>query len=198
MEDYKILRYAVVALFALCGFIGCAEDIAPTDNVNNTVIDTTPNTIIVDATSKEDWIYFDLDQSLSTPTTEMAMPGWDIAFQRYKVKSNNGVSGDEGVEVAIVEDMMYEEVEATPDDVMFLIDQEDSDDYGSDPDYVFNMGDQWYDYDLTTHTLSARDTVYIVHSTEDQYFKILFLDYYNEVGDSAFLKIKLQQIEPPN
>ena len=187
----------MIALCGLSSFMGCAQDIAPTDNENNMVIDTTPNTIVVDATSKEDWIYFDLDQSLDTPSTEMAIPGWDIAFQRFRVKSNNGVSGNEGVEVGIVEDMAYEEVESTPENIMFFIDQEDSDDYGSDPDYVFNMGDQWYDYDLMTHTLKPRDTVYIIRSTEDQYFKILILDYYNEVGDSAFLKIKLQQILPP-
>lgn len=190
-----MIRWATIAL---CTFIGCADDIAPTNNENNTTImETTPNTIVVDATNKEEWVYFDLDQSLDTPTTQTETPGWDIAFQRYKVKSNSGISGDEGVEVAILADIAYEEVDITPADAMFLIDQEDSDDPGDDPDYIFNIEDQWYAYDLMAHTLNARDTVYVVHSTEDQYFKIVFLDYYNEVGDAAFLKIMVKQIEPP-
>ena len=55
--------------------------------------------LVVDATSYEEWTYFDLDLYTDDPSCmescrgESAedLTGWDIAFQRFKVMSNGGV-----------------------------------------------------------------------------------------------------------
>ena len=108
--------------------IGCAGDIAPTDNETEEVpMNLPPSTLVVDASDREAWVYFDLD--LSFDPLEEEDEGWDIAFQRFKVKSNGGVTGDGGVEIAILKDVEYDEITQAPID-MYLVDQEDSDDEG--------------------------------------------------------------------
>ena len=203
MENYKEhsssfhfkFVYLLYILYFASGMIGCAGDISPTNNDSMVEdISLPPSTFVIDASNREEWVYFDLDLSFEPLSEETE--GWDLAFQRFKVKSNGGVSGEGGVEIAILEDVIYDDIQDAPD-TMYLVDQEDSDDQDDVPDYVFNQGDQWYEYDLSTHTLSARETVYIIHSTDDLYFKLRFLEYYNEVGDPAFIKVMMGRINPP-
>ena len=161
--------------------------------------------LLVDATSYEDWVYFDLDLYIDDPTctesclggAEGEIVGWDIAFQRFKIKSNGGVSGSGGVEIAIIKDQSYPEVTKAPADG-YELDQEDSEaDEGSDPDYVFNQADPWFNYDFMSHTLSTKNYVYVVRTTGDQYVKVAIDDYYNEVGDAGYLYIKLESVSAP-
>ena len=214
MDDYKTkpkaqslaqslaqLRSIIISL--LCGLFlvytlyGCAADIAPSDNESQSAeeINLPPSTFVIDASDREAWIYFDLDASFDSLDQEEE--GWDLAFQRFKVKSNGGISGEGGVEVAIVDEVSFEDLKEAPS-ALYLVDQDDSDDEGETPDYVFNTEGEWYEYDLSTHTLAPRAQIYIVHSTDDQYFKLRFLDYYNDVGDPALIKVMIAQINPPS
>ena len=164
-----------------------------------------PSQLVIDSTSYDEWLYFDLDIYLDDPmcmetcrdTDAEELPGWDIAFQRFKIMSNGGVSGSGGVEIAIIKDQEYAEVINAPEDG-YDFDQEDSeDDEDSDPDYVFNQADPWFSYDLMTHSLSTKDYVYVVNTTDDQYVKIAIDDYYNEVGDSGYFNLQLEGLSAP-
>ena len=56
---------------------------------------------VLNATSNESWVYFDLDTaSVIYPENPQADSDWDIAFQRFKIKLNGGVSGPAGVAVS--------------------------------------------------------------------------------------------------
>src|SRR4051812_30139498 len=52
-------------------------------------------TVVIDATSEDAWVYFSFATGAVVKTPEK--PGeslaWDIAFQRYNMKTNGGVSG---------------------------------------------------------------------------------------------------------
>ncbi|MEL7450695.1 MAG: PKD domain-containing protein [Pseudomonadota bacterium] len=62
-------------------------------------------TQLIDATENEVWVYVDLDRfAVVTPTDALSDDSWDVAFQRFKVKVNGGVSGSGGVTVAAVKD----------------------------------------------------------------------------------------------
>ena len=170
--------------------------------------------MIIDATSETEWVYLELDQLnelrqdamnsegqeefvLSQSTLETTeSDDWDIAFQRFKIKSNGGISGDAGVEIAILKDTLYEDISVAPND-MYLVDQMDSDDQDVVPDYVFNLDDQWYEYEFSSHTLSTRNYVYVIHTTDDHYFKFMIEDYYDNAGNSGYVTCTIQQINPP-
>ncbi len=58
----------------------------------------------LDATRDETWVYFSLEKNAEVfPADPDNSIGWDIAFQRFRMKVNGGVSGSAGVEVATLE-----------------------------------------------------------------------------------------------
>jgi predicted small lipoprotein YifL len=136
----------------------------------------------VDATSMADWVYFSLRSKAEvTPADPEHSDEWDVGFQRSNVKVNGGISGAGNVSVSALQEP-FDAVSTPPADG-YLEDAEDADLDGS-PDYAFAAGDGWYDYDPAAHTLSARDTVFVV-KTGGGYFKLQFSSYYDPAGTPA-------------
>lgn len=135
---------------------------------------------IVDASDESAWVYLDLDGAAELAEGEA---GWDLGFQRFDIILDGGISGDAGVEIAILEGVAFESLTEAPADTVFITDAVDGDDEGEDPDLGFF---EWYDYDVATHTLSAKDRVYLVRSSAGALFKLQLADYYSTAGSSGF------------
>ena len=144
----------------------------------------------IDASSTLEWVYFDIDSG----EVATADAGWDLAFQRSNIMVNGGISGTGDVSVSVLPGVDfgsltqapsagYETDEANPDDV-------------DNPEYVFAADGGWYDYDVTTHTLTARDRIYIVKSTDGGWFKVKFEDYYRG-GDGGYPSFLWAAVEAP-
>lgn len=146
---------------------------------------------VVDATSDDDWRRFDLDSG-------KADGAWDLEFRRFVVRTNGGVNGDAGVEVALLSDEDFASVDAAPSDG-FAADREDGpEDENTDPDNAFNSGtDNWYEYNVMKHTLTPKKATYVVHSSEGRYFKLAFIDYYDKAGSPAHVRFHWAEIDPP-
>jgi hypothetical protein len=135
----------------------------------------------VDAASEETWVYLSLDTHAEvTPDDPAQSTAWDLGFQRFNVKLNGGVSGSAGASVAIASGS-FDDVLTPPADDGFLEDSADADMDGN-PDYAFGAGDGWYEYDPASHTLSARDTVFVVKTASGAYVKLQFSSYYDAAG----------------
>lgn len=149
----------------------------------------------VDATEETDWQQFDLDTGSSSEDEH----AWDLAFSRFKIRTNGGVSGPGGVYVAALEGQSFDELTKAPDEG-FAADREDSeDDTDTDPDNVFNSGDEdWYEYDVMHHELSPKDITYVIASTEERFFKFRIDAYYDSAGTPAKLKIHWREIDAPD
>jgi len=152
---------------------------------------------IVDATLETGWQQFDLDTGLEADSDE----DWDIAFSRFRIRTNGGASGPGGVRVAELQGRAFDEVTRAPDEG-FAADREDSTgdggDTDGDPDNVFNSGDaDWYDYNVMTHELSPKDVTYVIASTEERFYKFRIEDYYDSAGTPAKLQFRWAEIEAP-
>ena len=200
----RLIKFALSRSFQFSPFLlllltlGCAEKLSASDEESAPVLD--PNgpkvetledrngvrTTLVNAESTEQWVYFNLDGAMEVqpdnPTDDLT---WDIAFQRFKIKSNGGISGTGEVEIARLSGADYTELTAAPLDG-YQVDEEDSEDQDSDPDYVFLGEDPWYEYDLQSHILSPADFIYVIRSVDGGYFKFQMLDYYDEAGTSGY------------
>lgn len=198
----------LMAAVGLLSTAACASDIAPTDDGEGGeelgliqhedegagVTDTT-----VDATDDEQWVYLDLDARAGlTPAEAETSDAWDLAFRRFHVKVNGGVSGSGDVAVARVPDTAFAELDAAPD-TGYEADAEDTDaDDDSVTDYVISGGPSpWFDYDISDHTLLPKDVVYVVRTGEDTYFKLVFTDYYDEAGTSGVISFRWSEVAPP-
>lgn len=162
-----------------------------TDNADGTT------TTRVDANEANVWVYIDLETASEVvPINPGSNAEWDLAFQRFKIKSNGGVSGSGGVEVAVLPDADFDGMSEAPASG-YVTDRADSDDEDEDPDTAFLTGDGWYTYNPVDHTLSPRDIVYIVRTVEGGYFKLQMLDYYDDAGTSGFPTFRWGPVDPP-
>lgn len=151
-------------------------------------------TTVVDASDHEVWRRLDLDSGYSREE------GWDLSFRRFFVLSNGGVSGDGGVQVLRLRDAEFGDVTAAPGpEAEWLVDLPDGEaDDDSEADSPFNDGvNDWYDYELSTHKLTSRKFVYVIRSTEARFYKLIFDDYYSDVGTSGVLTFRWARIPGP-
>lgn len=176
---------------------GCADPIdharpdagAPEDAATAGKVTTTRNvadgtyTTVVDASSMTDWIHADLELGAEAPVTSP----WDLRFQRFHISTNGGVTGSGGVEVAAITGTAFAAVTTAPT-TGYLADAADGDADGT-PDYAFERGDGWYDYDPATHLLSPRPIVWVVRTAGGATLKLEIVRYYDAAGTSGWFTL---------
>lgn len=147
----------------------------------------------VDASDAMSWQYLDFDTGVSTDDPAR----WDLAFRRFFVRMNGGASGAGGVLASVVEGD-YESVERAPEMGWSSAVADGADDDDSEPDTPFNNGvDDWYDYDVTTHTLTPKSRVYAVRTTAGSYVRMQLTDYYDTAGSPAQVTFRWALIDAP-
>lgn len=151
-------------------------------------------TTTVDAQSKDAWVGLDLDLGRQADASADAV--WDLSFQRFGIRSRGGVNGTGGVQVAVLADKTFAQVTQAPA-TGYSTDAADGDDTGTDPDTVFQAGEGWYAYDVTTHKLTPRARVYVVRSDSGAHFKVEMLSYYDDAGTPAVLKLRWAKVQSP-
>jgi hypothetical protein len=159
------------------------------------------NEQFIDATSMDAWIYYDLESmQIVSPANPDDSTEWDLAFQRFKVKSNGGISGTGGVEVAEVESAVCNDLLEAPS-TGYLTDVGDSDDEGDIPDYAMSFGPSSetgpWGYEPMMHQLFQSGSVFVVKSVEGNYFKLDFFEYYGPSGTAAELTFNYKTVKAP-
>lgn len=139
---------------------------------------------IVDSTSATEWIYGDFETGAEVD----AMGPWDLRFQRFHISTNGGISGSGGVEVAPVSGVTFAQVTSAPASG-WISDAADGDDANMDPDYAFEQGDGWYDYNPMTHVLTPKPLVWVVKTEGGSTIKLEILDYYDEAGTAGWFTL---------
>ena len=147
----------------------------------------------VDATAEGTWVYLDLDDGRQLEVADpQADPEWDLAFQRFHIKLNGGVSGGADVQATPVEGTTFEALTTAPANG-YLADQADGDDDDDDPDYVLR---EWYDYDFMTHVLTPAAVVYVVRHGSG-HTKLQLDSYYDDAGTSGFVTFRWAPLASP-
>lgn len=150
----------------------------------------------VNATNQNAWVYLDLDGPAEVPAGEaVGATQWELAFQRYRIISNGGVSGVGSAEVAILPGADFDSLTVPPASG-YLRDAPDGSDSNNDLDSAFLLGDGWYAYDFNEHRLAPRDVVYVL-KTDTGFFKLKFVAYYSEAGSSAYPAFLWAPLAPP-
>jgi hypothetical protein len=173
---------------------GCAEPIgsatpdagqpdAPPGKVQTTRGSDGTYTTVVDATSMSDWTFADFETGGEAATTAP----WDLRFQRFHVSTNGGVSGSGGVAVAPITGTTFAAVTAAPA-TGFVSDAPDGAG-DQQPDYAFEQGDGWYDYDPATHALSPKSTVWVIKTAGGATLKLEIVKYYDAAGTSGWFTL---------
>lgn len=190
------MRALALLAVVLCG---CANDLRvdhPFDGAVNSgpLVTAERNgdtvTLHVDATNKGSQVFIDLDEGREMKTDEaFSTNAWDIAVQRYVVSINSGASNPTGtVEALVLKGQDWNSLTQAP-----------ASGYSKDTnDHLFNtVYDGWYLYDLGKHRLTARDLIYVVHTSDGAYVKLRILEYYDAAGTPAVLTMEYEPLAAP-
>lgn len=188
----RSLAPLVLALGAGCISIAPEEEPTPAAPVEETslvsfVSEGSVTFAVVDATSEESWTHVDLDAPAASED------GWDLRFQRSNVSVNGGITGDGGVEVAFLDGADFDSATAAPA-TGWLADSDGDD----GPTWAFVGEQPWYDYDATTHVLTPHPGVWFVRTDAGAFFKLGFLDYYDDAGTSGVFAIQFAPVDAPS
>lgn len=161
---------------------------------------------LVDGTATDRWVMLDLDRGgaevdaeLETDTT------WDLAIQRYHLRTNGGAGGPADVRVAVLE-VAFDDVTQAPsegwrqDEPPAETEIPGEVPMGSDiPSTVIsNEEDPWYVYDGATHELTPKLRTYVIESTESRYFALAMVDYYSpETANAGYPTFRWKEVLPP-
>jgi hypothetical protein len=181
-------------------YAACAPELAPAPraddgggsdappNVTHVDVDGATKTT-VDATDQERWVglAFGTRAAIWVDAAENRRD-WDIAFRRYHVKLNGGASGAGGVSLAAIPGARFAAVTEAPASG-WITDTAEA--------LAFEAGEPWYLYDVTTHTLSPRPTVYALRTVDGSYLKLAFESYYDAAGTPGFVSLRWAPIAPP-
>jgi len=198
MNDFV---FAVTVLASLLAAPACADDIAPgpepdaggpVGKVATVRSSDGTYTTQIDSTSMTEWTFVDLDTGVAVA----ADAPWDLAAQRFHLKLNGGVSGDRGVEVAPLPGADFAAVAAAPG-AGWLRDAADGSDPNPDPDYAFEQGDGWYQYDVQTHVLTPRPVVWVIVTSDRHHLKVVVESYYDEAGTAGHLRLRWAPVTGP-
>lgn len=183
----------LISALALPFLGGCAEDLAveTTDDAADEPVLTEAGeggafVTRVDASDMAAWRYFSFATGSEVlPADPATSADWDLAFQRFHILSNGGVTGSGGAAIAIVSGQAFADVSAAPAEG-YLEDSADGDDDDTISESAFSDGDGWYAYDPATNRLSPHPNVYVVRTGSGAFFKLAIIDYYDAAGTSGY------------
>lgn len=185
----------IPAMFITLAVFSCKKDEEKTP--------LTAHSVVINATSHEDWVYFSFEKDTVVTVTDPAHSlDWDIAFQRYMLKTNGGKTGSGEAGVAIADTVhtgeeglnaiinMNDTVHFVVDDTVVV--------YGYNPanptvptvtKYVLNpILMNWYKREDTPNgsMIVSRKWIYYFRTAKGKFAKFYIKNYYNDEGTSGY------------
>ncbi|MCB9640000.1 MAG: HmuY family protein [Myxococcales bacterium] len=151
----------------------------------------------INSSNPDQWVYYNFGQETEVKPTEPANKDktWQLAFRRYFIKSNGGVSGEGGVTTLLLRDQNFDNLEKAPSDG-YLADETGNN--VNEPRSAFGREGEWYYYDLLKHVLTPRpEFMYVVHTGDGKYYKVQMLKYYDDNGNSGFPRFRYAELPAP-
>lgn len=198
MKNLKFLVIAVLGLSMI--FTGCSKD-----DDDEVVTPSTGDLTIADITLSRktdygnDWIYFSFKDGAEVDSTDHANTlTWDIAFNRYNVRTNGGESGSgqgavlDGGLIDFTEYTEAPEDGYTVDDTIQIVKEFT----GQGVEYMTSTGNDAFvgcvalEYGSAGPSYVLSDHIYVVKTADGKYAKVWIKSYHNNDGDSGHISFK--------
>jgi HmuY protein len=188
------------ALLLLTG--ACVEDLQPRDEDDGIIgggdgkVITTKDEdgsyrTAFDATATDGWAQLDFDLGVESIAPDES---WDLGAQRFHLRLHEGAAGVGGSQVMALGDVPLENVTAPSSSGTWLVDQPDGDDENSTPDYAFEQGAGWYDYDSATHVLTPYPMTWLLRTGDGALRALRIESYYDTAGTSGRFKLRWRPV----
>jgi hypothetical protein len=179
------MRYFLfsILIFTLIFCFGCStnenEPVGPEENTA---------TLTVTVTAAETY-YLNLSQAELVPISDYLLESdWDIAIDNLtRVRVNGGATAPGNVFAVAIDNASYNDLKSAPNIL-----------YKTDTQTDFVIGENWYFYDISTHTVSPLDVFYIIKTVNDEYFKFMIIESNFSSRSDGELKIRFDKVTAPN
>jgi hypothetical protein len=149
----------------------------------------------VNATSSTNWKYFSFEKNdtviISDPATSL---DWDIAFQRYRIKTNGGISGSGSGSAANSWKKLqegFDVLKVIPDTTTFTSDQavQIAVQQGYTTYNVNPVLYTWFGMEFGANgtQIIPTDNIYIIKTAKGKYAKVWFRSYYSSYNVSGYV-----------
>lgn len=195
MTNFKFLT--AVLLSTIFAFSSCKKDAVEVSDIKTKEV-----TLSKTTDYGEDWIYYSF-------VTEGEVDGvnndnyktsdnWDIAFNRYNVRTNGGNSGAElggaydAGQVGWATITEANESGYTVDGEIQIVEAFT----GEGVNYMTSNGSEVFidcivrEFGATGPVYASNEHVYVMKTANGKYAKIMITNFYNDLGDSGFLSFK--------
>ena len=190
LRGSALLVLGVVGVFLWGWFQPKPPGFAPTDPDEAASVTDEWTRYTVDATSRDEWVFFDFDQGRSVEA-ELSDSDWDIALKRTDLITNSGVTNPTGPAGAIDLGEVDLADATVPSVADFAVDRlgGDDDDELENPEIS-----DWYDYSFITHTVHAEDSSYLVRTGESRDAIVYFDSYYCDNEDAGCITFRYRLV----
>lgn len=182
-------------LVSLAAFVvvltGCPNDPTQTDDLSWMTDDPArgdARLAVIDVEGTDEWQYFSFENGHVSPADPADSLEWDIAFQRYNVKTNGGTSGKGQGAASDLGDLSME----TTTDATVKSWKEDSvieDARTGEKQSMNSVLSGWYSYHFIKHELVSKYDMYAVRAADGRIALFKMRDYYDAAGTAGHITI---------
>ena len=132
-----------------------------------------PRVVMINASSENDWVYFDFSRGGVVKIQDQTSLEWDLAFRRSKVISNGGATNKFG-KAGLVDLGNSTEFNQIPEAPLNNYIQDSATRTETENPILL----KWYRYNYLTHKLTPKSNTYAVKTADEKFAKIKFLNFY--------------------
>ena len=129
--------------------------------------------VTVDSRDRKGWVHFDFSRGSIVTDAKIDVPNWDLAFQRYRVRTNSGTTNPHGRAGVIRYDG---EAPALAPESGYSVDEWEG--YGYDQISHSKTFRRWYRYNPFAGGLIPRDYEYVIRTADGGYARLRFVSYH--------------------
>jgi len=195
----KSLKLGIIALFSLVLVVSsCKKDDEKPDD-NSSGVKSGEVSLSRETDYGNDWIYFSFEEGKEVDAGDHEHTlNWDIAFNRYNVRTNCGESGSgqagayDAGQIAFSALTEAAEDGYTVDDTIQIVEEF----IGFNVTWMTSTGNDIFKGCIIREMTSSgprftpNDHVYVVKTAKGKYAKIWIKDYYNAEGESGYITFK--------
>jgi hypothetical protein len=135
--------------------------------------------------STSEQYFFNLKQVSEVSVTDpMNSQDWDLKTEYVTVKLNGGSNGNGMAGAQLLENVDFDSITVAP-----------ASGYADDAVDTPAIGNSWYTYDPSVHTLNCNDLVYIIRTAAGNYAKIQFVQSYFAEASAGSALVRYEYIE---
>jgi hypothetical protein len=183
------MRRLAALVLVLPLLAGCPDDPTKSDDLG-WLDQVGAGKVVVDATAKDGWTYFSFaaGKVVPAPANPEASLDWDLAFQRYNMKTNGGTSGKGQGAVADLGELKMEETDVVKSPAWAADAVVEDARTGEKRSMNATLGG-WYAYHFGRHQLVSLYRLYAVRAADGRVATFKIYDYYDAAGTAGHFTI---------